>query len=315
MPDFDGRVGFAVGTGRSGTKFLARILSLEPGVSAVHERNPNNETFHRYCKWNKLPVDHAGFLHVKEKEIMDDFMDHQYSFESSAPLSFSIEELYSRFRAKFVMLVRSPERVVNSYFRKGLYHHEIIREDPNLVLGYQDIDQIHHFLGRIVPTGEEYLRWEKLSVIGKIAWWWQTVNSNILDQFGNIPDTHWRIEKLEDLSFARYKELALFLGIDPKVDQTTYENIAQSRPNYLPDVPTVSGWSSLEIEEFQDQVAPIAKKLGYEYHVALLPKLPNQRKGKQSKSFKLKKKLFSTINKLAGSFQNWSRKKIDQLNR
>jgi hypothetical protein len=46
--DFQEKVGFAIGTGRCGTKFLAKVIELEPGISSVHERNPINETFHRY---------------------------------------------------------------------------------------------------------------------------------------------------------------------------------------------------------------------------------------------------------------------------
>ena len=115
------KINFAIGTGRCGTKFLYKVLDLEPNVASVHERNPLNETFHRYCKWYDIPVDHEGFLHTKEQEIQADLDQFDCSFEASAHLSLSVEELYQRFNAKFILLVRSPHEVVNSYLRKGWY--------------------------------------------------------------------------------------------------------------------------------------------------------------------------------------------------
>ena len=60
--NFENKVGFAIGTGRCGTLFLYQLMEKEPQVASSHERNPDNETFHRYCKCHDLPVDHEGFL-------------------------------------------------------------------------------------------------------------------------------------------------------------------------------------------------------------------------------------------------------------
>ena len=72
LKDFDERVGFAIGAGRCSTKFLADVISLEPTVAAVHERNRLNETFPRYCQAYRLLVDGEGFLQVKDMEIRQD---------------------------------------------------------------------------------------------------------------------------------------------------------------------------------------------------------------------------------------------------
>ena len=69
---FHDRVGFAIGTGRCGTKFLYEAMRQEHGVASCHERNAINETFHRYCKFNQLPVDHRGFLETKTLEVQED---------------------------------------------------------------------------------------------------------------------------------------------------------------------------------------------------------------------------------------------------
>lgn len=271
---FDGQVGFAVGTGRCGTKFLTQVLDLEPAVSSVHERNPLNETFHRYCKWYRLPIDDEGFLRTKELEIRRDLENHDFSFEASAYSSLSVRELYTRFGAKFVLLVRSPERVVNSYLCKGWYDKPIVRANPELALGYQEADQFFFFLGRIVPSGQEFLRWSQMSRVGKLAWYWNALNASILEQFADMPETHWRVEKLEELSYDRYLEIAQFFGFKAMVTPQAYDDLVRRRPNAFTNVPTIATWSTAEIGEFEAEVAPMAEKLGYEYRVERLPVPP-----------------------------------------
>lgn len=267
---FRGRVGFAVGTGRCGTQFIVQVIGLEPGVSSVHERNVLSESFHRYCKWYGLPVDDEGFLYTKEVEIQQDLVDHLFSFEASAQLSSSIEELYTRFEAKFILLVRSPERVVNSFLRKGMYDKPFVRTNPQLALGYQESRSFHHFLGRLAPSGEKFLQWSQMSRVGKLAWFWNAVNAKIFEQFESIPQTHWRVEKLEELLYSRYLEVTRFLGFQATVTQQVYDDLVRGRPNALPDVPTIATWNTSEIAEFEAEVAPMAKKLGYEYRVERL---------------------------------------------
>ena len=271
MDELRGRVGFAVGTGRCGTQFLSTVVASEPGVASSHERHIQNEAFHRYCQWYGLPVDHAGFAHLKKEEIAADLSDRRFSFEASAQLSASIETLYHHFRAKFLLVTRSPERVVNSFVRKGLYRDPVIIEDPQRAPGYQPIAPIHRFLGRITPTGAALEDWNRMTQVGRIAWYWNAVNEHVLDQFGRIAPDHWRIERLESLTWDRYKDLARFFGFVSQVSETEFRRIAASRPNSLDQVPTIANWSPLEKEEFQIQVHPMARLLGYEYEVAKLP--------------------------------------------
>ena len=259
-----GNVGFAIGTGRCGTKFLAEVMTQESYASSVHERNPLNETFHRYCKWYNLPVDHGGFLHTKTLEIQQDLEQYRFSFEASAFLSLSVQELYDRFDAKFILLLRNPIKVINSYLRKGWYEKPFIRENPDLALGYQDCRMFHHFLGRIVPSGEPFERWNQMSRVGKLAWYWKTLNSSVIEQFEKIPETHWRIERLEDLDYDRYLELTDFLGFRSTVPRRAYQKLQQCRPNALDRIPTPADWSETEVAEFEAEVAAIAQRFGYE---------------------------------------------------
>ncbi len=277
LNNFKERVSFAIGTGRCGTKFIAKVIDLEPRISSVHERNPLNETFHRYSKWYDLPIDHEGFLETKAQEIQQDLDNYLFSFEASAHLSLSIQELYNRFGAKFLLLVRSPEQVVNSYLQKGWYNKPAVRANPELAPGYQECHAFHHSLGRIIPSGEKFWQWNQMSRVGKIAWYWNALNAKVLEQFAGIPNTHWRIEKLEDLSYSRYLEIAEFFGFQSAVTQEMYEKLAQRPPNAKAWVPTIATWTTSETAEFEAEVAPMAEKFSYEYRVSCLP-IPQPRK-------------------------------------
>lgn len=270
--DFQEKVGFAIGTGRCGTKFLAKVIELETGISSVHERNPINETFHRYCKWYGLPVDSEGFLQTKAQEIRQDLEQHCFSFEASAHLSLSVQELYERFGAKFILLVRRPEQVVNSYLRKGWYERPIVRAASELAPGYQGYESFHHDLGRIMPSGEKFQQWQQMSRVGKIAWFWNDLNNKVLEQFDEIPETHWRVQKLENLSYQSYLDIAKFFGFQTTITQQTYEQLSQHPPNAKGRLPTVESWTDTEVAEFEAEVKPMAQYFGYEHQVSRLPK-------------------------------------------
>lgn len=269
-----GRVGFAIGTGRCGTKFIARAAELEPRLAASHERNPYNESFHRYTQWYGLPVDHEGFLHQIGQEIGLDLSTKDYSFEASAYLSLSVLELYERFGAKFLLLVRAPEKVVNSFFHKGWYAIPAVRRDPTLAPGYQENESFHHVLARFMPSGEKFTRWNAMTRVGKLAWYWNAMNGRILEQFDHLPEGHWRVEKIEELDYTRYCAAADFLGFPVTITGQVYEELRAGRPNRFEGVPTTAAWSETESAEFEAEVEPLARELGYEYRVAALQSAP-----------------------------------------
>jgi hypothetical protein len=130
--EFDGWVGFCVGTGRCGTTFLAEVAGREPEVAASHERLRLGATFHMFCKWHGIAIDSEGFLLDREEPIRRDLAQRRFSFECSALLSHSLEELFERFRARFLLLVRSPAETVASFAVRGWFLKPTARKDPNL---------------------------------------------------------------------------------------------------------------------------------------------------------------------------------------
>jgi len=259
------RSGFAVGTGRCGTKFISKLFEEEPQIASCHERNNFNETFHRYCVWNNLRVDHEGFLQTKEEEISNDLITNDFSFEASAYLSLSIVHLYKRFASKFILLTRDPVDMVNSYYSgKNMYEMECQKQDSRLAVGYHGKMRPHHFLGRIVPNGKEFLRWKELTRVGRLAWMWNTINLRVIEQFRQIPRGNSMIMRLEDFGYQKFPEIGRFFGISPSLSAKQFQAIADSRVNaFKVEKRTIGDWSEREVSDFVEQTREGIKALGY----------------------------------------------------
>lgn len=264
---FEGKVGFCVGTGRCGTTFFARLSSREPGVAASHERQRLGATFHMFCKWHGIAVDPEGFLSAKEDEIRRDLATDRFSLECNALLSHSLEELFQRFQARFLLLIREPASTVASFAVRGWFENTPVRGNASLPPSYRDGEEARHFLGRNIPNGAEFDRWRELTQIGRLAWFWQARNLAILDQFRRLPMSHCRVQRLEDFDYPSYRDVATFLGWQPQVGAATFDELARARLNAGPNLPRVmSDWNSVEVAEFEAEVGRLASTLGYAYH-------------------------------------------------
>jgi hypothetical protein len=273
--EFEGRVGFCVGTGRCGTTFLAQLAGNEAEVASSHERLRLGATFHMFCKWHKIPVDSEGFLLDREEAIRRDLAERRFSFECSALLSHSLEELIERFHARFLLLARSPHETVASFAVRGWFVKPCARNNPNLPPSYREGEEPRHFLGRNIPHGVAFERWTRLTQIGRLSWFWQARNRAILEQFSRLPASHCRVERLEDLDFERYREVAAFLGWQTRIDAGLFTELAQARLNAGPNPPRkFTDWNAVEAAEFEAEVAPPAEALGYEYRVRKLAEQP-----------------------------------------
>ncbi len=192
-----------------------------------------------------------------------------------------------------------PQRPVPiSLLRKGLYEDPVVRADPQLALGYQDLSSFHRFLGRIVPPGEKFLQWNQMSRIGKLAWYWNAVNASVLDSFSAIPETHWRIEKLEELTYDRHREISQFLGFDLTIKQNQYDDLVQQRPAAFANLSTIGEWNAREIDEFEAEVRPMAQRLGYEYRVDRLPVVHPRKPSTKQRMIKTLRQLGRPVKRL-----------------
>ena len=257
-------VAFCVGTGRCGTTFIAEVAGREPDVAASHERQRLAATFHMFCQWNRIPIDDEGFLVEREAAVRKDLAHHRVSFESSALLSHSMEALHTRFNAKFLHLVRHPAATVASFAVRGWFLKPIARRDPSLPPSYREGEEPRHFFGRNIPHGAEFERWERLTQIGKLAWFWAARNRAILEQRERLGPEHSQLARLEELDVDGYRSAARFLGWDPTIRDEAFQALADARLNAGPHAPrTPEQWTDQEFAEFEQEVGPVAQALGY----------------------------------------------------
>lgn len=258
---------FAVGTGRCGTHFLARLLERDPRIVAYHTDNIRKsvgDSFLRYCLWNNLPVDMEGFFSQRQ-HLIDTATDAgKVYFESNAFLSSVIVDLFKRFQAKFVYMIRQPEDVVNSHYVKGWYQTTPVKAKQELSLGFQyDLQEPQHFFSRIVPHGEEFLRWQKLTRIGKISWMWNTINVMILHQLDQLPKDQYLMARLEDVDYIRYCHIHQFVGGVSPISSEKFDSIRKARPGKGPRQRRSETWSEQERQEFLAQTQEARALLHY----------------------------------------------------
>ena len=254
---------FVVGTGRCGTKFLHEVYKKEKNVVSTHERYPLMEAFQRYCTWYGLEVDRGGFLNVLKTGISEDLRRKRFSVESSAYLSFDIDFLAENLNCKVLMMVRSPEKVVNSYVNKGWYDLDYVQHNPNIALGFQGYEYGHHNFSRIAPIGGSFNEWKKLGRVGKLSWLWAEFNRKVLQVSQNISSERFKVMRLEDLDFGGYVSLCDWAGIDSTLTLKQFDKLVSKKPNSIPARFSSQDWSSNDRDQFEYYTRDMAKNLDY----------------------------------------------------
>jgi hypothetical protein len=255
---------FAIGTGRSGTTFLHEIMAKDKKVDSSHERHIWSDSYLRFVRWYQLNVDVEGCWAIKQAAVEHAHNKGEDYFESSQYISFHTLELHELFDAKFIFLIRHPIQVVNSYFSKGWYAPPICRKDPRLPPSMQPGHKYpHHHFGRIMAFQDEGKDWDNLSRIGKIAWYWKTVNQRILEDIKKLPENSILTTRLEDFSFDKYEEMYAFLNREPALSKKKFERIVKKKPNRRKRTIASKDWSKKEWEEFLFYTREIAEKMGY----------------------------------------------------
>ena len=101
--------------------------------------------------------------------------------------------------------------MVSSLEAKGWYETTPVRDDPRAIVGYQpDPTRPHHPLSRLAPNGEDALAWNGFTQIGKLSWFWAKLHEGCLEQLERLSPGQWRLERIEDFEFARYRAISDF---------------------------------------------------------------------------------------------------------
>lgn len=257
---------FAVGTGRCGTHFLHALFDRDPAFASFHCDTRGamlGDSFMVYALWNGLNVDTAGFAEQRRRWVAAARRQGRIYIESNPYLPLLTGILHAAIGARFILLIRRPEDVVNSEYVKGWYREEVIRADPLRAAGIQPDMEPHHFFFRIMPAGEEYARWCALTRIGRIAWWWNAVNLRARQELSKLPESHWRSAKIEEFDYEGYREIHAFVGGRHPLGREEFERIRTRRPGRARRHRTRDEWSPEEEREFLAETKAARELFGY----------------------------------------------------
>ena len=243
------------GAGRSGQNWFSKIFNSHPNWIGTCERFADYEAFYRYICYYNLPISKNGFIDLIELSSKRDMAKYQNSFISSPYLSFGIEELTNRLKPNSIFFnIRNPIKTVESLYNKGWYQNFNTQKEINSPL-IDITDSQYRSFSRIIPKGEYLKEWISLSRIGKITWFWSTVNKTIYDNFNNIQNIDKYYVKLEDVNqnYDIYEKLSKKFNFKNKMTESQFYKVLNKTPNNDTKLNHVyRNWNNVEKKEFEN---------------------------------------------------------------
>ena len=180
---------------------------------------------------------------------------YQNSFISSPYLSFGVGELTNKLKPNSIFFnIRNPIKTIESLYNKGWYQNFNSQKEINSPL-IDITDSQYRSFSRIIPKGEYLKEWLSLSRIGKITWFWSTVNKTIYDDFNNIQNIDKFFVKLEDVNqnYDIYERLSKRFKFNNKMSERQFYKVLDKSPNNDTKLSHVyKNWNNVEKKEFED---------------------------------------------------------------
>lgn len=238
---------------RSGTMWLCDIFDEHGNATGITERNFEEESYYRFTTYNKLPIDTAGIIALVKHGILEDWKRGDIALVFSPFFSHGIGELSEALSPSCIIFALSePEFTVQSIYNKGFFSQHYLRSRDDLALGFQPSfgGSWSQYFGRIVPNGSTYEDWEKLTRIGKIAWWGNRINADIWQQLSQLPREKIHIFNLQeaDQNYDWYLRIATEFKLAPILSREQFLSIKGRRVRREHNVR--HDWSPREQEEF-----------------------------------------------------------------
>ena len=255
----DNKFALSFGAGRCGQNWFAKIFNSHSNWVGTCERFTDYEAFYRYIGYYSLPIDKEGVFKLFELASNRDMAKYQNTFIASPYLSFGVNELYKRLSPNYLFFnIRNPIKSVESFYRKGWY-----LNSDNFTINSPSIDisnNLKKTFSRIVPHGEFFKEWIELTRIGKIAWYWATINKAIYDDFNKIKNINKFYIKLEDVdqNYEIYEKLFNKFNFKNKMTKKQFYGVINKAPNKGPnDKYNYKDWNNLEKKEFENIIKRI----------------------------------------------------------
>ena len=250
----DNKFALSFGAGRCGQNWFAKIFNSHSNWIGTCERFADYEAFYRYISYYNLPIDKEGVFKLFELASNRDMAKYQNTFIASPYLSFGVNELYERLSPNYLFFnIRNPIKSVESFYRKGWYLNlnNFTINSPLIDIS----DNLKRTFSRIVPHGEFFKEWIELTRIGKIAWYWATINKAIYDDFNKIKNVKKFSIKLEDVdqNYEIYEKLFNKFNFKNKMTKKQFYGVINKAPNKGPnDKYNYKDWNNLEKKEFEN---------------------------------------------------------------
>ncbi len=251
----DNKFILSFGSGRCGQNWFAKIFNSHTNWIGTCERFSDFESFYRYISYFKLPINKEGFFKLFELASKRDMAKYQNTFIASPYFSFGVQELCNRLYPDYLFFhIRNPVKSVESFYRKGWYLNFddcIIKQGPSIDFS----NNLRRTFSRIIPDNEFLTDWYKLTRIGKITWFWATVNKALYEDFNKIQNISKSLVKLEDVdqNYEIYEQLTSKFNFKGILSKKQFYNVINKAPNKgLAQMYHYKNWSDLEKKEFEN---------------------------------------------------------------
>ena len=115
-------------------------------------------------------------------------------------------------------------------------------------------DSQYRSFSRIVPKGEFLKEWLSLTRIGKITWFWSTINKTIFEDFNKEQNVDKFFVRLEDVNqnYIIYEKLSKKFNFENKMTEGQFYNVLNKASNNDTSlIHLYKNWSNLEKKEFE----------------------------------------------------------------
>ena len=241
------------GSGKSGQNWFSKIFNSHSNWVGTCERFADYEAFYRYVCYYDLPIYKDEFFNLMQLSSKRDMAIHQNSFISSPYLSLGVEELTNKLKPNYIFFnIRNPVNTVEALYNRGWYKYFDNKKikSPSIDIS---ITQYKSF-SRIIPKGEFLEEWLNLSRIGKLTWFWSTINMAIYDGFNKTKNVDKFFVKLEDVNqnFNVYEKLSeRFDFKDIMTKKQFYNVINKAHNNDINKKYEYKDWNDIEKKEFE----------------------------------------------------------------
>ncbi len=249
----ENKLALSFGAGRCGQNWFAKIFNSHQNWIGSCERFSEFESFYRYITYYDLPINKEGIFKLFLLASKMDMAKFQNTFIASPYLSFGVDEFCKRLKPDYIFFnIRDPIKSIESFYSKGWYLNTNSYSDNNPLI--DSSVNLKKTFSRIIPNNSYYFEWEKLTRIGKITWFWSTINKSIFNDFKKIEKIEKFFIKLKDIDknyeiYLRMREKFKFKNIMTKKE---FFNVINKAPNKsLKDKYEFKNWTTLEKKEFE----------------------------------------------------------------